>query len=47
MPAELHEALAAEAQRQGVSLNALIVTLLAGAIGWRTADIKESDHAAQ
>jgi len=34
LPVELHAALVAEAERQGVSLNTLIVTLLAGAIGW-------------
>ncbi len=34
LPVELHAALAAEAERQGVSLNTLIVTLLAGGIGW-------------
>jgi predicted HicB family RNase H-like nuclease len=34
MPAGLHAALAAEAEAQGVSLNALMVTLLAGSIGW-------------
>jgi predicted HicB family RNase H-like nuclease len=27
--------LAAEAERQGVSLNALLVALLAGGIGWK------------
>jgi hypothetical protein len=31
---ELHAALAAGAEDQGVSLNTLIVTLLAGGIGW-------------
>jgi predicted HicB family RNase H-like nuclease len=35
LPAELHAALAAEAERQGVSLNTLLVALLAGGIGWR------------
>ena len=35
MPSDLHAALAAEAQRQGVSLNSLMVTLLAGAIAWK------------
>jgi predicted HicB family RNase H-like nuclease len=35
LPTELHEALAAEAARQGISLNTLIVSLLAGGIGWR------------
>jgi HicB family len=37
VPVELHAALAAEAERQGVSLNTLIVALLAGGIGWRAA----------
>jgi predicted HicB family RNase H-like nuclease len=36
LPVELHAELAAEAERQGVSLNTLIVALLAGGIGWRT-----------
>ena len=35
LPVELHEKLAAEAARQGVSLNTLIVALLAAGIGWR------------
>lgn len=35
LPVELHTLLAEEAERQKVSLNALIVGLLAGAIGWR------------
>jgi predicted HicB family RNase H-like nuclease len=35
LPSELHAELAAEAARQGVSLNALIVALLAGGIGWK------------
>jgi predicted HicB family RNase H-like nuclease len=33
----LHAALATEAERQGVSLNTLIVALLAGGIGWKPA----------
>jgi predicted HicB family RNase H-like nuclease len=36
LPAELHDALAAEAERQGVSLNTLIVAFLSGALGWRS-----------
>ncbi len=36
LPIELHAALAAEAERQGVSLNTMIVALLAGGIGWRS-----------
>lgn len=39
----LHEALAAEAVRQGVSLNTLVVSLLAGGIGFRVDD-KESER---
>ena len=35
LPAELHAALAAEAERQGISLNTLIVSLLAGGMNWR------------
>lgn len=35
MPPALHEQLAAKAAEQGVSLNQLIVTLLAGGIGFR------------
>lgn len=35
LPVDLHGRLAGEAERQGVSLNALISTLLAGAVGWR------------
>lgn len=38
LPIELHAELAAEAKRQGVSLNTLIVAVLAGGIGWRSAD---------
>jgi predicted HicB family RNase H-like nuclease len=34
MPPALHGELAAEAGRQGVSLNTLLVALLAGGIGW-------------
>ena len=35
VPIELHAALASEAERQGVSLNTLVITLLAGGIGWK------------
>jgi predicted HicB family RNase H-like nuclease len=35
LPAELHAELAAEAERQGVSLNTLIVALLAAGVAWR------------
>lgn len=35
LPTDLHAELAAEAKRQAVSLNTLMVTLLAGGIGWR------------
>lgn len=36
-PADLHHALVAEAERQGVSLNNLCVALLSGGIGWKAA----------
>jgi predicted HicB family RNase H-like nuclease len=36
LPVELHEDLAAEAERQGVSQNTLIIAFLAAAVGWRT-----------
>jgi predicted HicB family RNase H-like nuclease len=35
LPVELHAELAVEAERQGVSLNTLIVSLLAGGMSWR------------
>lgn len=35
LPVELHQLLVEEAARQGVSLNALLVAFLAGAVGWR------------
>ncbi len=35
LPEELAELLATEAERQGVSLNTLIIALLAGGVGWR------------
>jgi predicted HicB family RNase H-like nuclease len=35
MPTDLHAQLAAEAERQGVSLNTLLLTLLAGGIGFK------------
>lgn len=35
LPRELHDALAEQADAQGVSLNTLIVALLAGGAGWR------------
>lgn len=36
-PADLHTALVAEAEKQGVSLNNLCTALLAGGIGWKAA----------
>jgi len=36
LPRELHDALAQQALNQGVSLNTLIVALLAGGAGWRS-----------
>lgn len=38
MPQTLHDALAREAEREGVSLNTLITNALAGAVGWRDGD---------
>jgi hypothetical protein len=38
MPAGLHEHLIDTAMSQGVSMNQLICTTLAGALGWRTGD---------
>lgn len=35
VPTELHDQLAAEAKRQGVSLNTLVVALLAGGMGFK------------
>jgi antitoxin HicB len=35
MPASLHEKLARESRREGVSLNQFVVSALAGAVGWR------------
>lgn len=35
LPIDLHNQLAAKAAEQGVSLNTLIIALLAGGIGWR------------
>ena len=38
LPPGLHEQLLEEARSQGISLNALIVALLAGGIGWKLTD---------
>jgi predicted HicB family RNase H-like nuclease len=38
LPVDLHTALVAEAERQGISLNTLIVSLLAGGMSWRAPD---------
>ena len=35
VPSDLHVALIHEAERQGVSLNLLIASVLAGAVGWQ------------
>jgi predicted HicB family RNase H-like nuclease len=34
VPVDLHAALALEAERQGVSVNQLLVAYIAGAMGW-------------
>lgn len=38
MPTTLHAELAAVARREGVSLNALVIGALSGAVGWRSPD---------
>jgi HicB-like protein involved in pilus formation len=38
MPAGLHEQLARESDRNGVSLNQFITSILAGSVGWGRAD---------
>jgi predicted HicB family RNase H-like nuclease len=38
MPPALHDQLIAQAKEQGVSLNALMVALLAGGVGFKLAD---------
>jgi predicted HicB family RNase H-like nuclease len=38
MPPALHEQLKREAERQGVSLNALVVAILAGGVGFKLTD---------
>jgi len=35
IPVDLHAQLAAEAERQGVSLNQLVLALLAGGVGFK------------
>jgi HicB-like protein involved in pilus formation len=38
MPSTLHAELAEVARREGVSLNALVISALSGAVGWRNPD---------
>jgi antitoxin HicB len=38
LPASLHAELARQAEREGVSLNQLVATALAGAVGWRAGE---------
>jgi len=45
MPATLHAELAQVARREGVSLNALVVGALSGAIGWRSPDTTDPQPA--
>lgn len=45
LPASLHERLAFEARQEGVSLNQLLVGLLAGAVGWRTGAAPTTERA--
>ncbi len=47
LPRGLHNALAAEARREGVSLNQFVTAALAGTIGWRSRDQRnDKDRAA-
>jgi hypothetical protein len=45
MPATLHAELAQVARREGVSLNALVVAALSGAVGWRSPDAARPEPA--
>jgi hypothetical protein len=45
MPATLHAELAQVARREGVSLNALVVGALSGAVGWRSPDAARPERA--
>jgi len=36
LPTGLHEAVSSEAEREGVSLNAYVAAVLAGAVGWKS-----------
>jgi hypothetical protein len=50
MPATLHAELARVARREGVSLNALVIGALSGAVGWRSPDAarpEPADHAGE
>jgi RNA polymerase sigma-B factor len=42
MPQSLHDALASEAEHEGVSLNTLITNALAGAVGWRDGEERDA-----
>lgn len=44
MPPALHAELAERAAREGVSLNALVVALLAGGVGFSLAEQRPSKH---
>lgn len=45
MPATLHAELAQVARREGVSLNALVIGALSGAVGWRSPDAARPEPA--
>ena len=45
MPATLHAELAQVARREGVSLNALVIGALSGAVGWRSPDAARTERA--
>ena len=45
MPATLHAELAEVARREGVSLNALVIAALSGAVGWRSPETARTSPA--
>jgi hypothetical protein len=47
MPVSLHEALALEAEEDGISLNQFICCVLAGAVDWRMSGIERGADVAE
>lgn len=47
MPIELHEDLIAEAERQNASLNTFMVSVLAGAVGFKLDKTAHNPHTSQ